>query len=170
MKVLAPLTKKVSCMKRANRKNQFNQKPSFQREKGQVQRFSFSQLQTSHSWKCDTIFATSVMEVEVPCKFKCLLRFLCRYQKILWKEQHVRWWLNHGKRGYFKIRSIPRNSRNPRKICFPSQIKRSHPVTFSIHGINSCFDVNFQISKGMLKLLLLLFFKKLKCVQIVLYR
>ena len=57
----------MSWIKRAKKKkkNQFKQKPSFQREKEHVERFSFSLLQTFHSRKRSSVCERSVIEVEV---------------------------------------------------------------------------------------------------------
>ena len=70
LKVLAPL---ASYIKRANNQNQFKQNLPFRRVKEHVQRCNFSLLQTFHSRKCNSIFATSVIKVGVslPLREKC---------------------------------------------------------------------------------------------------
>ena len=84
LKVLASLTKKSVFYKNRKQSKSIRTKNLFPKRK------SFSLLQSFNSKKCNSIFATSVIEVGVSLKnLKVCFGFLCRYYKIHWKEQFL---------------------------------------------------------------------------------
>ena len=57
----------MSCVKTANKQDQFKQKFKQKRKRARATIY-FSLFQTSHSRKISTIFATSVIEVGIPLR------------------------------------------------------------------------------------------------------
>ena len=71
------------------------------------------------------------------CNITLLFQFFVSYYFYLFSSiQYLR----------IKVLSVPRESRNPRKICFPALIKRALIILIPVHSIKAYFVINFQIS------------------------
>ena len=94
-------------------------------------------------------------------KFQSLLYFLCVNTRK--KEEYGTRRFNHVGRAHSKFYAMQqhkhiraqktKNSRSvlwklqsPRKICFPARMTLSHSIIISLHGVNTCFIINFEIS------------------------